>query len=309
MNNEMEHRGTIEIFTKTMPMVLVRMVANIVKTVTAFIVVGLALLVGSMITKSTHGKFDPTIFYIIVGGIVVWLIYIINHWVMYLIKAGHVAVISYYMVYGCLPEEGQIEYAKRTVKEHFISTNVGFGFDNLIRGATNEAVSFLNDVENFLSFIPGIGILMSVVKFFVRTITNYVDEAVMAYIYISNDGGNVWKKTADGIVLYVQNWKAIFKASAKVGISILLLKGIMLFMMIGILVPHFGQEAFMLQVIGAILIWMFITSALIEPIVVVIMIKDYIYACSQSTVAYDLYQDIQDCSAKFRKIVEKSTYY
>lgn len=309
MNRDMEQRGTIEIFTKTMPMVLVRMVADIIKTVTAFLAVGLTLLIGSMITKSSHGKFDPTMFYVIAGIIVMLVIYTINHWVMYLVKAGHVAVIAYYMQYGCLPKEGQIEYAKKKVKENFISTNVGFGFDNLITGATNEAVSFLNDVENFLSFVPGIGIFMSVVKFFVRTVTNYVDEAVMAYIYMSNDNSNVWRKTADGIVLYVQNWKTIFKASAKVGISILLLKGIMLFMMIGILAPHFGQEAFILQVIGAILIWMFITSALIEPIVVVIMIKDYIYACSQSTVAYDLYQDIQDCSAKFRKIVEKATYY
>jgi hypothetical protein len=149
---------------------------------------------------------------------------------MYLIKAGHVSVVTYYMVNGTLPEEGQIEYAKRVVKKNFVATNVGFGFDNIVRGATNQALSVIGNVEDFLSFIPGIGTIMGLVKFFIKTVTNYVDEAVMAYIFLKDNEENVWKKTADGLVLYVQNWKSIFKASGKVAAIVLGSKVILFFL-------------------------------------------------------------------------------
>ncbi|MBD7910123.1 MULTISPECIES: hypothetical protein [Clostridium] len=306
MNEDMKNRSTMEILTKTMPMIMVRMGANILKGVIAFLVFGIFFGIGAALRKMTHGRFDPTIFTFIAVIAVMAVVYFINHWVMYLIKAGHVSVIAYYMAYGCLPEEGQVEYAKRTVKENFITTNVGFGFDSLIRGATNQGLSVLNRVEDFLDFIPGIGTFMWIVKFFIKTVTNYVDEAVMAYIYIKNDESNVWKKTADGIVLYVQNWKAIFKASAKVAIGVVAIKAFMLFLIIGFLTPLMHSKGFFIGIIVAILLWAIISATFIEPVVVIIMIKDYIYASSQSEVSYDLYGQMQDCSSKFKEIVSRS---
>jgi hypothetical protein len=304
----MEDRSTIEILTKTMPMIWVRIVANVIKILSALIVVGVFLLVGSIMTKSSNGKFDPSALYIIAAIVISLLIYFINHWAMYLIKAGHVSVISYYMLYGVLPKEGQIEYAMRTVKKHFISTKTGFGFDILIKGATNQGVALFSNIGELLGYFPGMGGLASIMKLFIRTVTSYADEIVIAHICISSDEGDIWKKATDGIVLYVQSWKVIFRASIKVLIGILVFKTFMLFMMIGILTPHLGEKTFLLQVILAILIWIFLSAVFIEPIVSIIMIKEYLYVTSQCLVSHDFYHNINSCSPKFREIVSKSVY-
>jgi len=309
MENNIKNKSTMDIVIKTMPIILVRIGANILKWIIVALVFGIIFGIGLLLTMASHGNFNATIIDLIAVAAVVGVVYFINHWIMYLIKAGHVSVISYYMVNGTLPKEGQVEYAKNIVKKNFVTTNVGFGFDNLVRGATNQALSVLENAEEFLNFIPGVGVIMGIAKLFVKTVTNYVDESVMAYIFIKGDGENVWKKTADGIVLYVQNWRTIFKASGKVVALVLVLKTILLILIIGFLTPVIfsgeGMSGIILGLIIAFLVWSIVTSILIEPITVVIMIKEYTYACSKSEVSYDLYEKMKNCSSKFNEIISK----
>lgn len=310
MNNleqNIQSKSTMDIVSKTMPMILVRAGANIAKWLIVALVFGIIFGSGALLKKITKGSFNPMIINIVAVIAVIGVVYFINHWIMYLIKAGHVSVITYYMVNGSLPEEGQVEYAKNIVKKNFVATNVGFGFDSIVRGATNQALSVIGNVEDFLDFIPGIGAVMGLFKFFIKTVTNYVDEAVMAYIFLKGDEENVWKKTADGIVLYVQNWKTIFKASGKVAAIVLGSKAILLFLIVGFLTPLMSGKgvSFIVGVLIAVIVWNVLSSVLIEPITVIIMIKDYVYACSQSEVSYDLYSKMEGCSSKFKQIINK----
>jgi hypothetical protein len=63
--------------------------------------------------------------------------------------------------------------------------------------------------------------------------------------------------------------------------------------------------SFIVGVIIAFIVWNVLTSVFIEPITVVIMIKDYLYASSQSEVSYDLYSKMEGCSSKFKEIINK----
>ena len=81
------------------------------------------------------------------GGMVIgfwiWLIIvaavsgIVNHYIGYMIKAGHVAMVTTAVTTGQIPDN-QFEVAKNMVKERFATANVYFVVDRLVSGAVSQ---------------------------------------------------------------------------------------------------------------------------------------------------------------------------
>jgi hypothetical protein len=97
------------------------------------------------------------------------------HYFGYLIKAGHVAVITEVCITGNVPDN-QVVYGKQMVAQRFATSNVYFAIDKLVSGAVKQLHRGIEKVESTLDFIPGMNTIASLAKFFVDISLDYIDE-------------------------------------------------------------------------------------------------------------------------------------
>jgi len=142
-----------------------------------------------------------------VGGVLYGSLYkLVRNYVLYLVKAAHIAVITQLVVHGELPSgTNQLNYGKDRVLKQFLGVSVFFAVDRLV-GRVIRA--FNRTVFKMLSFIPGSGLLKSFSQRVLEYSAGYVDEAVLSYTML-NSAANPWHAAKQGLILYVQNWKTI----------------------------------------------------------------------------------------------------
>ena len=131
-------------------------------------------------------------------------------WVLYLVKAAHIAVLVE-MIHGrpLPPGSGQIGYGQSVVRERFGEASALFVLDGLVRAA----LRMINRLTmGFLSVLPDK--LARQIAFAVNTVLYFaiglIDEIILAHA-INNRSTDAWGSAADALALYRQNWKAILK--------------------------------------------------------------------------------------------------
>ncbi len=228
-----------------------------------------------------------------------------------MIKAGHVFAITQYIKTGEAPvtEKGYksvLAFGTETVKGHFGAANVAFVADTLISRSVRQIMRFLNKVGDFISFIPGAKVVMNLISLILGIALNYIDEAVLSYIFMRDDEDNVWKKTCDAIVYYGQSWKSILKSSAKISLSILgvrlLILGAGFFTGLGI---GGGVGALVGLFIGYIIMFA-LNKILIDPFATIVMINDYYTAIEGQELKADMYGTFAKASSKFKELLGKA---
>jgi len=154
---------------------------------------------------------EAGVFYGMVGGfsLVSGVLYYVREYILYLVKAGHIAVIVKHLDGEPMPDgKGQIKYAQEMVKDRFKESSVLFGVDQLIKGVLKTFNRIFSGVMSFLPFLP-----QGIVKF-VNAVVNmsltYVDEVILAY-YFRNNSENPWEDSRKALVLYAQNYKTFLK--------------------------------------------------------------------------------------------------
>jgi hypothetical protein len=138
---------------------------------------------------------------------------------LYLLKAGHIAVLTELITYGRVDAGGEnmFRYGTRVVKERFGEVNAMFALDMLVKGVVSAFNRTLQFVANLLP-IPGLSSLTNLVTAVVRAATTYIDETLFSYSLARGDE-NKWRSAKDGLVYYAQNHQEILKT----GIWIVLL--------------------------------------------------------------------------------------
>lgn len=143
-------------------------------------------------------------------GIAGAVMYFLREYLLYMVKAGHIAVLTQIMDGGEIPGgRGQIDYAQGVVKERFAESNVLFAVDQLIKGvlkAFNRAFFTLAAILP----IPGIEGLAKFVNTVVRLSLTYLDEVILAH-NIRTESDNPWASSRSALVLYAQNYKTFLK--------------------------------------------------------------------------------------------------
>lgn len=236
----------------------------------------------------------------------------VERYVLYVIKAGQIFSLTEYIKTGQTPVtekgvKGVMAFGTEKVKDNFGATNVAFVADTLIRSAVRQITRFLNKVGNFLSFIPAAETIIGIVSAIISIALNYIDEAVLSYVFMTKDEEeNVWKRACDGIVYFGQSWKGIIKAAVKVTLSIIVIR----FVVIGIpFIAGFaiggGSGAIIGFIIGFVLMYP-INNILIDPYATVIMINDYYMAIEGQEVKTDLYAKFSGASRKFKELFGKA---
>ena len=209
----------------------------------------------------------------VIGGIAGFSImsviaYLLREYLLYMVKAGHIAVLVELMEGKEIPGgRGQIDHAQRVVRERFTESSVLFAVDQLIKVVLRAFNRAFFTIANFIP-IPGV---QGIVKF-INTVVNlsltYLDEVILAY-NIRTKATNPWRSSGDAVILYAQNYKAFLKNAFFLAFFIWGLTFLVFFLILG---PMFLIVQFipalagpLTLILAAVLAWG-IKQAVIEPI-------------------------------------------
>lgn len=164
----------------------------------------LGILLGIGVLFNSEGVF--AIMLMVWLGCIGLVNFLLNHYLGYMVKAGHVAVIAESFRTGEIPT-APITSGKRMVLERFGTANVYFGIDKLVARAVKQIQRMLGKLTGgILSMIPGGEKVQKLIDYFLELSLGYIDECCLCYTFYRQDA-NPYCNAADGVVLYAQNWK------------------------------------------------------------------------------------------------------
>jgi hypothetical protein len=193
---------------RTLPIIGIRLGASILFWIGLLIylaIVGwVAYLVGNAI------QIVGVVLFIVALIAIIPIYNLVYHYVFYLLKAAHVAIIAELLVNGNVPGgQGQIAWGKQKVQERFGEVSGMFIIDELVMGVVR---AFTRTVFMLTAWLPGdtLRTAVSIINRVIEYAMNYIDEAVLARSFW-NESESVWTNARDGVVLYAMVWKPILK--------------------------------------------------------------------------------------------------
>jgi hypothetical protein len=200
----------ISLFMRTLPYALVRF--GILVAVSVITIIWYVLTFGG--AALLGGKVHPFLGYgwLFTGlGVYGYIWWTVVRYGLYLLKAGHVAVLTELITRGEVGagHEGMFAYGRRVVTERFGQVNAMFALDMLIHGIVRAFNRTLNWVANLLP-IPGLSSITAVVTAIVRAATTYIDETMLSYSLARGDS-DTFRSSRDGLIYYAQNSKEVLK--------------------------------------------------------------------------------------------------
>ncbi|HZJ81365.1 MAG TPA: hypothetical protein VFC95_01580, partial [Guyparkeria sp.] len=152
----------------------------------------------------------------IFGAIMYWA----REYILYLVKAGHIAALLE-LIDGkqTMPQgRSQITHATAVVKQRFPQASVLFLMDQLVKGVIRAITGLVRGILTILP-IPGARQLAGLLSAFLRVAVGFVDEVILAYA-IRTQSTNAWVSAKEALVLYGQNYKNMMKNAAWLAIFV-----------------------------------------------------------------------------------------
>lgn len=240
-------------------------------------------------------------------GIYGWMWAFVVRYGLYLIKCGHIAVLTELITNNSVNHgsESMFSYGKRIVRERFLEVNVLFALDALVEGVVAAFNKTLDWVTGFLP-IPGLHALANLAGTILKAATTYIDETIFSY-NLARGEDNPWRGGRDGLVYYCQNSKEILKTAVICVIADYVLTAVVWVFM-------FAPAALMVTIMPALAGWSFLVAllfainfrqAVLKPLfLVMIMIKFHVSVKDQS-INEEWDARLASLSPKFAKIKSK----
>lgn len=294
---------------RTLPFLLARMLVYFGIALLYILSTGIGGALGYGFTSFGDGQGEGSVIGAFIGfagasGLLYWL----REYILYLVKAGHIAVLVRIYDQQSLPEgRGQIDYAASIVKERFKDASLLFALDQLIKGVLTALIGVVRGLMNLLP-LPGLNALVRVLTGILRLSLTYVDEIILAKI-IRDESENPWETARHALVLYAQNYKGMLKNAVWLWLLMWLLTLAIFAVMIGpafalmALVP--GNLGFWAFVLAFILAWS-IKMALIEPLALFAYLQIYFQGIEGQTPDPVWDQRLTDASKKFRELKDQA---
>jgi hypothetical protein len=147
--------------------------------------------------------------------------YIVGPYLVYLVEAGHVAVLTHLITEGETPTN-QIQFGVNQVRSNFASVTVLFVLVIAIKRVLRQLNAIINRIVSSLTeglssggrqreagVVQG---LVGIVQLALNITISSVDKAILANIYLSDEENN-WKPAKEGVVLYAMTWKPILASA------------------------------------------------------------------------------------------------
>jgi len=231
--------------------------------------------------------------------------YLLMHYVGYLIKAGHIAVLTKAVITGHVPDN-QIAYGKNMVIKRFGATNVFFLIDKLVSGAVRQIQNSIGKLGGVLNMIPGMNGITSLMQLFVKISLGYIDECCLGYVFYKKDQG-AFKSAVDGVVIYAQNWKYLLANAAKTTLMVTLLTiafTIILLLIIGSILRLLSLPGWLALFIS-VLIAISVKTAFIDSFILCRTMVAYMKVAPNTIIKVDLYKKLMRISGKFKELCKK----
>lgn len=229
----------------------------------------------------------------------------VSRYVGYMLKAGHVAIVSKAVTTGSVPEN-QFQMAKEMVTKRFATSNVYFVVDRLVSGAVSQLQKGLGTVDKLLGGIPGVSAIISFLQLFIGIALGYVDECCLGYTFLKEDQ-SAFKSAADGVVIYFQNWKTLLKDAAITTLVVIVATFAAWLLPFIVFMSIFGALGlpWVIALIIAVVVAIALKSAFIDSYMMVKMMVSYMTVAPDTEITFDLYDKLCGLSAKFKELFNK----
>ena len=266
---------------------------------------GIGLLFGAVGGASGAGTFwGGLIGFGIVSGVLYWA----REYLLYLVKAGHIAVLVELLDGRDVPGgRSQITYARAIVQERFKESSMLFGLHALIRGILRVFNRTVASVANFLP-IPGLDALVKILDAIVNTSLTYLDEVILAEI-LRQRSTNPWATARDCVVLYAQNYKGMLRNAAFLTFIVWGMTLLIFLLVIGPIAalvathPHVaGVWTFVIAVVAA----LSIKAAIVDPFAMTALLQVYTKLIAGQTPNPEWMARLDGMSGKFRELTQRA---
>ena len=241
-------------------------------------------------------------------GLTAGVIFFLRDYLLYLVKAGQIAVMVDYLDGKPLPYgQGQIAYARAVVTERFGQASALFALDRLIRGVIGLITGLVEGVMTILP-IPGLAQVMTAVRAYLRIAVGLVDEVILAHA-IRTRSENAWEAAHDGLVLYAQNGRAMLINAAWLTLISWVLAAVVFVLMLGPaaalvwLLP--GDASAGMFVFALIFAWA-VKAAVIEPFALACMLQVFFSVTEGQEPQPEWRGRLTQISDKFRQLGERA---
>lgn len=246
------------------------------------------------------------------GGIgfalVAGILYLMREYLLYVVKAGHIAVMVKYLDGKELPEKrGQIQYGREIATKHFKDASVLFAVDQLIKGIVRAITGLVQGLLSILP-IPGLINIMSVIRAFLKLSVGLIDEIILADI-MRTGSTNPYGSAKRALVLYGQNAKTMIKNAAWLTAFTWLLSIIVFVIMLA------PAAAFVYAIPGAwsaggvvfalVFAWA-VKVSVIEPFAIACLLQAYFKVTEGQTPNPEWEAKLENASVKFKKLGDKA---
>jgi hypothetical protein len=146
-------------------------------------------------------------------GLTAGALYFLREYILYIVKAGHIAVLVKLLDDEPVPEgQNQVTYATEVVKARFGEASVLFAIDQLVKGVLAAITGLVQGIATLLP-IPGLQNVVGLIRAFLRISIGFVDEVILAHA-IRTNASNPWRSAQTALVLYAQNYKVMLRNAA-----------------------------------------------------------------------------------------------
>lgn len=154
-----------------------------------------------------------TFFILLFALLAFWgFVKLLRRYVLYLLKAGHIAVLGELVQKGEIPGgQGMVAYGFSKVKSKFVTSSAFFVVDEVVRGVVHGITNLIEKIGNWIP-IQAVQQIFRLIAQVASVFLNYIDEAILSFIFTHEDK-DVWKGVRDGLVLYFKCWKQLLATS------------------------------------------------------------------------------------------------
>ncbi|MCA0047964.1 hypothetical protein LB577_13520 [Mesorhizobium sp. B283B1A] len=303
---------SVSIMMRTWPFIVFRVIVYFGITLAYIMASGTGASVGygvGHISTDPDGPMSFALWGGVVGfGVVSIAVYWIREYILYVVKAGHIAVMVHLIDGQDVPGgQNQIAYARQVVTERFAEANILFVVDQLVKGAIRAVTGLLGGIAAFLP-IPGLSGLVSFINTVIRLSLTYVDEIILGY-NIRINSSSPFETARQGVVLYAQNGKTMVKNAVWLAVIMWGMSFVIFLLMLApaaaILFIMPGQLAGWAFVLAIVFAWAF-KAAFIEPFAIACLMQVYFKTIAGQVPDPAWDARLAEASSKFRELKDKA---
>lgn len=303
---------SVAIMLRTWPFILFRMIVYFCITLAYVAATGIGAGMGWGVGHIfADGGPEGTAFYggVVGFGLATIVVYWVREYILYVLKAGHIAVMVHLIDGREVPGgQGQIAYAREVVTQRFAEANILFVVDQLVKGAIRAITGLLGGIAAFLP-VPGLDGLVRFANTVIRISLTYVDEIILGY-NIRVNSASPFETARQGVVLYAQNGTRMVKNA----VWLALIMWVVTFVIFLFMLAPAGAVVYLMP--GQLTGWSFVLAivfawalkaAFVEPFAIASLMQIYFKTIEGQVPNPEWDRRLAEVSKQFRELKDRAT--